>query len=98
MGESYFTKLAKRMHNGYFIEKKVSDELEEQVPIPNRKKGKKRPILGTTEKIDIVHQAIVQLLPWKDIAKEHRVSVSSVSNLVTKAKKNPEFIEEVYEK
>ena len=70
------------MHKGYFRQAKVEDEIKEDIPIASRRKGRKRPVLTTSEKIDIVHQAIVEKLPFKEIAKEHRVSIGTVSQLV----------------
>ena len=64
----------------------------------HRKKGCRRPTLTVDEKLKIVHAAIVKQLLWKEIAKEHRVSVATVGMLVGKAKKNPRFIAEIHDK
>ena len=53
-------------------------------------------MLTVAEKLDIVHDAIVKQLLWKDIAKEHRVSISVIAQLISKAKKKPEFIREIH--
>ena len=47
------------------------------------------------EKVAIVHAAIVQCLPWKEICQEHRVTMNVISPLVRKARKNPKFIDEI---
>ena len=64
----------------------------------HRKKGCRRPTLTTGEKLTIIHAAIVLQLPWKEITKEHRVSMATVGMLVGKAKKNPKFISEIHNK
>ena len=48
------------------------------------------------EKLDIVHESIVGLMMHKDIAKVHRVSVATVGMLVSKAKRKPKFIQELF--
>ena len=42
-----------------------------------------------SEKIDIVYLAVEKHVPAKQIAKKHRITVSYVSLLVKKARKNP---------
>ena len=64
----------------------------------HRKKGCRRPTLTTGEKLTIIHAAIVLQLPWKEITKEHRVSMATVGMLVGKAKRNPKFISEIHSK
>ena len=51
----HFEKLAKRMHGGYFKINKESEYIEEDVPAPCRRKGRRRPILSIKEKLDILH-------------------------------------------
>ena len=50
------------------------------------------------EIIEICHEAIVQQLLYKDVAKKHRVSVNVVSIYVNKARKNKEFMSELFAK
>ena len=83
------------MHKGFFRVKAPTLELEEEVPAPCRKRGSRRPVLTVSEKLAIIHQAVVEQLPWKEIAKEHRVSVPTVGILVGKARKKPEFLREI---
>ena len=64
----------------------------------HRKKGSRRQVLTTTEKLAIIHSAVVEQLPWKIISKEHRVSLPTISILVSKSKKNPKFLEEIHSK
>ena len=55
-------------------------------------------MLTTGEKLTIIHEAIVLQLPWKELVKEHRVSMSTIGHLVGKAKKKPKFLEEIHAK
>jgi hypothetical protein len=55
-------------------------------------------MLTTGEKLGIIHDAIVKQLPWKDICKEHRVSMSTIGILVGKAKGKPEFLADIHSK
>ena len=57
-----------------------------------RRSGKK---LSLSEKILIVHQAVVLKYHHKDIAKEHRITASYVTKLQSKALKNKKFIAEL---
>ena len=67
----------------------------EPTSIDARKRSRKRGTLSVSEKVQIVHQAVVQKLSHKDIAKEHRISVSHVCSLQYKALRNPKFIAEL---
>ena len=62
------------------------------------KKGSKRPMLTQQEKLDIVHSVIVKFMLVKDVAKYFRVSYATVTMLVSKSKKNPRFIDELFAK
>ena len=50
------------------------------------------------EKLDIVHMAMVGLVMHKDIAKVHRVSVATAGMLVSKARRKPKFVQELFVK
>ena len=66
---TYLEKMLRKMHKGYHKETSKQDQIfKPEVPIPLRKKGSRRPMLTTKEKLDIVHAAIVQQLPWKEIS------------------------------
>jgi len=47
------------------------------------------------EKITIVSQALCMKYAQKDIAREHRVTISAVSGLVQKALRNKNFLSEM---
>ena len=99
LDQKYLSKLLARIHKGYWPQVKTDDvDMPTVTPIMNRKKGSRRPVLTVGEKLTILHQAIVQKLPWKEIAKEHRVSKSNVNRLVRLSKKKPKFLEEIHAK
>ena len=56
---------------------------------------RKRRNLSIDEKVAMVHSIIVDLNTMSDVAKEHRVTVACVSNLVRAAKKVPGFLREL---
>jgi len=72
-----------------------SSEYKQPVAIPCRKRGSRRPKLTVHEKINVVWQVVCQHIPVKEVAKEHRMTQSYVSSLVSKAKKNPRFLHEL---
>jgi transposase-like protein len=51
--------------------------------------------LSTQEKISIVHAVIVNLRSHSDVSFEFNVKPQLVSNLVTRAKRNRKFLEEI---
>ena len=55
-------------------------------------------MLTQTEKLDIVYSVLIKFKQVKDIAKEFRVSTATVTMLVSKARKRPHFIDELYDK
>ena len=60
-----------------------------------RKKARKRGTLSLGDKVDIVHQVLVEHEMVADVAKEYRVSQQVVQILVTKARKKKGFFEEL---
>ena len=86
----YLDKLLKRMHKGYIRTSPSVDvaTIKSDTPVMHRRKGRRRPMLTTGEKLSIIYAAIVDQLPWKAVAKEHRISISTLSALVRKSKKN----------
>ena len=50
------------------------------------------------QKIDIVLSVIVHHTPTKDLAKKYRITESYVTRLCSRAKKNPEFLRELFHK
>ena len=92
-------KLKQKISRGYFSHKepKVDSGFAKiKESLITQKKGRRRPALTTAEKTEIVYQAVVKMKLVKEIAKKHRVSVATVTMLVSKAKRKPHFIEELY--
>ena len=67
----------------------------EPTTIDTRKRSRKNRMMSLSEKVQIIHQAVVMKLPHKDIAKEHRISTPYVSILQKRALKNKSFIAEL---
>ncbi len=76
-------------------EKYTPDDFDEQVPIGLRRRTGKRPPMNTAEKIRVCHQVLVEHDFQTDVAREHRISNATVSMLVKKAVKNPQFLHEL---
>ena len=70
-------------------------DYSEPVAIRSRKMSKKRGPLRLFEKIQMVHQVLVQMEYQRDVAKEHRVSESVVSRLVSAAKRKKHMLAEL---
>ena len=70
-------------------------EFKEEVPRGLRRKAHRKSRVPNSDKIKIVHQALVGKELYKDIAAEYRISIMLVSQLVKKAKQNRSFIDEL---
>jgi predicted transcriptional regulator len=68
---------------------------KEPVPIDSRQRSRKRVKLTTLQKIRIVHQVMHLKHSQTDVAREYRVTKSAISSLVSKARHNKEFLEEI---
>ena len=65
------------------------------MPEGSRKKSRKgRPLKGK-EKVEIVYKVVALKELQKDVARCHRIAPSTVSQLVSKAKKNKKFLSEL---
>ena len=73
-------------------------EYRNPVTIGRRRRVRKRANLTIGEKVAIVHSIIVDLNTMSDVAKEYRVTVACISNLVRAAKKVPGFLRELHDK
>jgi hypothetical protein len=61
--ERYIQKLGIKIHKGYFkpYEEKVEmSDFEEDVPIPMRKRKRRKCNISQNEKLDIIHDVLVQ--------------------------------------
>ena len=64
--------------------------------IPGRRiKMKTRSALSLSDKIDIVEKVKFKFVPQDAVAKEYRVSPSTISALVVKIRNNPQFLREL---
>ena len=60
-----------------------------------RKPGHGRHRISTKDKVDIVHKLFIKHYPLAEVAKEYRISKAYACNLMSKARKNPKFLEEI---
>ncbi|MEC8141976.1 MAG: hypothetical protein VX071_00625 [Candidatus Thermoplasmatota archaeon] len=51
--------------------------------------------LGLSQTIDIVEKVKFKWIPYKDVAKEHRVHPQAILDLLTKLRKDPKYIKEL---
>ena len=90
------TILKRRLTSKELLEKRLQrPDYVEHVPPGSRRQSWKHQPLSTEEKIGIVHKALVGKEPYGPIAREHRVSQNTISQLVSKAKKKKEFYSEL---
>jgi hypothetical protein len=94
------TKTTKKINRGYARKSQHGSSGKasgsRDLSIKDYKRGRRRPTLTQQEKLEIAHQCIVGQRKWADVAKEHRVSVGTVSMLVTKVKRKPQVISELF--
>ena len=50
------------------------------------------------EKIEMLHKVVVQLEKQCDVAKKYRISQQVISKLVSKVRKAPKVLAEIYDK
>ena len=86
--------LAKRMHKGYFRKEKEQNIFKGQ---SIRKKTLQSP-LSLDEKIKIVYDVVVAKQKVLDVSKKYCRKVSTITNLVSKMKRNKEMIREAIDK
>jgi transposase len=99
--EAKLSKVAKRIHQGYFPSSQAKTAraatIKEEPPPGDRRKGCKRGQLTLQEKFEIMHQVISEKELMKDVAKEYRTTVKTVSTLVAKGRRNPAVLTEMYQ-
>jgi hypothetical protein len=69
-----------------------------EVPVALRRKTKSIPRLDLSKKLDIAYKSIINKESQVDLAKEFKVSLAVISNVVTEAKKKPEVVREALDK
>ena len=96
----YVARLAKRIHRGYFSQRSRSEESgrvqsRRDVPVPCKRRKKRRGNLTYEEKHEIVYKVQVEFQKHEDVAKELGVSKGTITQLVCKAKKRPKLLEDL---
>ena len=90
-----------KIHKGYFKRYEVKAKLgdfDEDIPVPCRKRKQRRFQLTVVDRLDIVHQVLVQCKMVVAVAKQYRITQNTVRMLVVKAKKKPKFMAELLSK
>ena len=79
------------------IQQKICDQYRfaEDVCPQKRKKKAKRGSLSVEDKVNIVHQVLVQNEMYADVAKEHRVSQQVIRRIIKQARDNKKFLAEL---
>ena len=57
-------------------------------PGPHRHRSRTRNKIELPEEIQIVHQVLCQMKPLRQVAKEHRVTIGCISNIVKRVRGN----------
>ena len=95
-------KLAGKMNRGYFHgylpRSMLHQALKSDVPPGSRKKGSKRGKVDLAEQMEIAQKVLVGSQFYYEVAKEHRVSISRVSGIVFKVKKDRLAVEALFQK
>ena len=68
------------------------------VPEGSRKKSRKGRPLNANEKVEIAYRVLALKEVSKEVARAHRVSAATVTQLVTNARKNKVFLSELLSK
>ena len=74
---------------------KLSD-FAEDTSIACRKRKRTKPTLSKSEMLDIVYDVLIEHKKVNMVAKEYRVGFNTVTVLISKARKNPKFIAELF--
>ena len=90
------------MQRGYFHKRVIhpqalDDNVGSTVPEPSKRKSNRKPP-KPNEVISICHEVLVGKEYYADVAKRHNISIGAISKYITKARKNPKFIKELYSK
>ncbi len=93
-------KIAGRSKRRYTIKELIEKQqqrpdLDEKIPPGSRHRSRKHQPMSIDEKIKIVYQSLVEKHMHNHIAREHRISIGTVSRLVCKAKRKKEFYSEL---
>lgn len=72
-----------------------TNEFIEPTTACSRQFIKHREKLGLSDIIDIVEKIKFKWIPMKDVAREYRVSLQAIQEVMTKIRKNPQYIKEL---
>ena len=94
------SRLAQRIRRGDYKDGAAKKQLlqpdfSEPVPAGQRRRSRKRGVLSTGHKIDIVHRVLINYEKQAEVAREYRVTQQVIAQLMMKAKKNHKFLQEL---
>ena len=97
------SRLARRISRGEFrdnaLEKQqLKPDFDQSVAISSRQRSKRRGPLSTSEKVAIVYSMLISFEKQAEVAREYRVSQQVIAHLMMKAKKNKQFLQELFDK
>jgi len=76
----------------------VAQEFKKVTTIGMRKRSGKRRVLSIEEKLDISYKVLCQNITQTDIAKEYRVTVPCICNIIRISKKDPNYLSALIER
>ena len=92
--------MAIKIHKGYFKphekDKMKLDDFIEDTPICQRYRKRTKASLTKSEMLEVLHAVLVEHKKVNIVAREYRIGFSTVTSLISKSRKNPEFIAELF--
>ena len=78
--------------------KEVAQEFKKVTTIGMRKRSGKRRVLTIEEKLDISYKVLCQDIMQTDVAKEYRVTVPCICNIIRSSRKDPNYLSALIER
>jgi len=76
----------------------VAKEYKKETTIGKRKRSGKRRVLTVEEKLDISYKIFCQNITQTDVAKEYRVTIPCICNIIRSSRKDPNYISALIER
>ena len=78
--------------------KEVAKEFKREITIGKRKRSGKRRALSVEEKLDISYKILCQNISQTDVAKEYRVTLPCICNIIRSSRKDPNYLSALIER
>jgi len=78
--------------------KEVAKEFKREITIGKRKRSRKRRVLSVEEKLDISYKILCENLTQTDVAKEYRVTLPCICNIIRSSRKDPDYLSALIER